>query len=253
MPRSNRYFTSGRTFHITHRCHDRKFLLRFAKDRDAYQEMLRQKLREYPVSLFNYCLTSNHVHLLLHADTMDAVPALMKSLAGEFGQAYNRREKRSGAFWGDRYHSTLIDGGQYLWRCLLYIDLNMVRAGVVSHPQEWKWCGHLELTGRKNRYRLIDLERLLESLGCGSLEAFRVRYTNDLTYRLEEGQLGREAFWTASLAVGSEPLIQDVSKTLKNRRRILYESVDHDPAIRLLKESNELPYGSKIVNPIQVS
>ena len=93
----------------------------------------------------------------------------------------------------------------------------------------------------------------MESFGCRSVEAFRSRYTNDLTYRLEEGQLGREAFWTDSLAVGSEPFIQDVSKTLKNRRRILYESVDHDPAIRLLKESNELPYGSKNVNPIQGS
>ena len=112
-------------------------MLRFAKDRDAYQEMLRQKLRDCPVSLFNYCLTSNHVHLLLHTDTMDALPAWMKSPAGEFGQAYNRRKKRSGAYWRDRYHSTWIDGGQYLWRCLLYIDLNMVRAGVVSHLQEW--------------------------------------------------------------------------------------------------------------------
>lgn len=245
MPRSNRYFTAGRTFHITHRCHDRDFLLQFAKDRALYQEMLREKLQEHSVSLFNFCLTSNHVHLLLHADDFDSVPAFMQSLAGEFAQSYNRRKNRSGAYWGDRYHSTLIDDGQYLWRCLVYINLNMVRAGKVQHPEEWKWCGHSELLGLKKRYRLIDLERLVKSCGCSSIDQFQERYRNDLNARLEEGKFIREAHWTESMAVGSETYIQAVADTLKNRRRIQIGSVENDPDIRLLRETNDTPYSSQ--------
>jgi len=59
----------------------------------------------------------------------------------------------------------MIDAEGYLWNFLKYIDLNMVRAGVVNHPSDWAWTGFCELIGTKNRYRLVDLSRLLELLG----------------------------------------------------------------------------------------
>jgi putative transposase len=65
MPRANRLRGTGGVFHVTHRCHDRAFLLKFARDRDAYRERLRQHLQHREVSLLDYCLTSNHVHLLI--------------------------------------------------------------------------------------------------------------------------------------------------------------------------------------------
>ena len=61
MPRANRYTIPGVAYHVTHRCHDRSFLLRFAKDRAIYRKMLRERLRTFPVSLLGYCITSNHV------------------------------------------------------------------------------------------------------------------------------------------------------------------------------------------------
>ncbi|VTR64544.1 hypothetical protein DESC_190161 [Desulfosarcina cetonica] len=62
--------------------------------------------------------------------------------------------------WEDRYHATAIESGDHLWRCIVYVDLNMVRAGVVSHPSEWKWGGFHEIQSPKNRYRLIDHDML---------------------------------------------------------------------------------------------
>jgi len=59
---------SGGIFHITHRCHNRAFLLKFACDRDGYRAMLREQLKRFGVWLLDYCLTSNHVHLLIDAE-----------------------------------------------------------------------------------------------------------------------------------------------------------------------------------------
>ena len=42
MPRANRYIVSGAAYHLTHRCHDRAFLLKFARHRDRYREILRE-------------------------------------------------------------------------------------------------------------------------------------------------------------------------------------------------------------------
>jgi putative transposase len=68
MPRANRYIVSGQIYHITHRCHNRTFLFKFAKDRDGCRSLLRDRLGRFPVSCLGYCITSNHTHLLLKVE-----------------------------------------------------------------------------------------------------------------------------------------------------------------------------------------
>ena len=236
------YYTAGQTYHVTHRCHDRQFLLKFARDRDLYRSMLRERLKPNRVDLYGYCLTSNHVHLLCHTRSQEGLAALMQSLAGEFAQSYNRRKGRGGAFWGDRYHATLIDSGEYLWRCLLYVDMNMVRAGVVEHPGEWAWCGHDELMGLRKRYRLINQEALRESLGGWSEEVFRKRYSEALALILEKKTLAREACWTESLAVGRSAFVEQIAGILRNRKRIEMLTSPNDPELHILREQSATPY-----------
>jgi putative transposase len=69
----------------------------------------------------------------------------IKLIAGRTGQEFNQRKARKGAFWEDRYHATAIEDGDHLKKCIVYIDLNMVRAGVVKHPSEWPYSGYNEI------------------------------------------------------------------------------------------------------------
>ena len=85
MGRANQ-LGSGGIFHITHRCHNRAFLLKFACDRDGYRAMLREQLKRFEVWLLDYCLTSNHVHLLIDAEDRLQVSGLMRNVAGEFAR-----------------------------------------------------------------------------------------------------------------------------------------------------------------------
>jgi putative transposase len=73
------------------------------------------------------------------------IPQSIGLIAGRTAQENNRRKLRKGAFWEDRYHSTAIETGEHLLRCLVYIDLNMVRAGVVRHPSELPHGGYNEI------------------------------------------------------------------------------------------------------------
>jgi putative transposase len=100
----------------------------------------------------------------------------MQKLEGEFAEYYNIRKRRSGAFWAGRYHCTMIGDGQYLWNCMKYIDLNMVRAGVVGHPQEWRWCGFSELTRLRQRYRMLDQAEVLRMHGDCTAGQFADNY-----------------------------------------------------------------------------
>src|SRR5262245_57940501 len=114
MPRANRYSIEGQIYHLTHRCHNRRFLLKFARDRNAYRMKLRKALARFEVSLLDYSLTSNHVHLVTQAEEIEQISCFMQMAAGEFAQNYNRRKHRSGAFWEDRFHSTMIQPDGHL-------------------------------------------------------------------------------------------------------------------------------------------
>jgi REP-associated tyrosine transposase len=137
MPRANRHFLPGHVWHITHRCHQRKFLLKFARDRRRYLHWVFEAKKRLGLSVLNYTVTSNHVHLLVNDTGSDVIAQSLQLIAGRTAQEYNQRKGRQGAFWEDRYHATAIEADEHLHRCLIYIDLNMVRAGVVSHPVEW--------------------------------------------------------------------------------------------------------------------
>jgi len=242
MPRGNQLRGEGGVFHLTHRCHNRAFLLKFARDRDAYRAKLREHLHQFDMALLDYCLTSNHVHLLVDAEERLEVSGFMRAVAGEFARAYNQRKGRRNAYWGDNYHATLVEAGDYLWRCLVYIELNMVRSGVVGHPREWPWVGYHEIMGTRSRYRLIDLERLCWRVGAASLQEVRENLDRSLAETIAQDQVRRQPCWTESLAVGSSSFVEKIQPFILSRRET--EIVETDSKLWVLRESSA-PYGQE--------
>jgi putative transposase len=94
-------------------------------------------------------------------------------VAGRTGQEYNQRKDRKGAFWEDRYHATAIESGEHLLRCIVYIDLNMVRAGIVDHPSQWPFCGYNEIQEPRRKNVLINHEKLRELAGAESYDLLK--------------------------------------------------------------------------------
>ena len=128
MPRANRHYIPGYIWHITHRCHKKEFLLKFARDRRRWIGWLFEAKKRYGLSILNYTVTSNHIHLLvLDNGGYGTIPRSMQLIAGRTGQEYNQRKKRKGAFWQDRYHATAVESDDHLTRCMVYIDMNMVQ------------------------------------------------------------------------------------------------------------------------------
>jgi putative transposase len=66
------------------------------------------------------------------------------------------RDRERWCYWEDRYFATAMDADDYLARCLIYIDMNIVRAGVVTHPGKWKHSAYHEIQSPPKRYRIID-------------------------------------------------------------------------------------------------
>ncbi len=125
--------------------------------------------KRYGLCVLNYAVTSNHIHLLVKDTGKFVISKSLQLIAGRTGQEYNKRKGRKGAYWEDRYHATAVESNEHLFKCLVYIDLNMVRAGVVSHPQEWAEGGYLEIQQPPKRYRIIDIPALMGLCGATTI------------------------------------------------------------------------------------
>ena len=153
------------------------------------------------MTILNYTVTSNHIHLLV-ADDRDrgVIPKSIKLVAGRTGQEYNQRKNRKGAFWEDRYHATAVEEGEHLLRCLVYIDLNMIRAGVVNQPSMWPFCGYNEIQKPRKKNVLINYEKLRKLVGIESYDSMRVHYKGWIEEYLGSQESGRDDKWTSSIA-----------------------------------------------------
>lgn len=228
MARAKRHFIRGHVWHITHRCHKREFLLKFAKDRHRWLQWLYEARKRYKLVILNYVVTSNHIHLIVQdANKENVIPKAMQLVAGRTGQEYNKRKRRKGAFWEDRYHATAIETGKHLLSCIVYVDLNMVRAGVVSHPEQWSHGGYNEIQRPRRKNILIDYETLSRLSGFDNLGSFQKAHERWVQSALDKERLKREERWTQSIATGSRSFIErikDQMKSLATGRKVRKEA-----------------------------
>ncbi len=138
----------------------------------------------------------------------------MQLLAGRIGQEYNARKKRKGAFWQDRYHATAIESGKHLRQCVVYIDLNMVRTGVINHPSEWYWGGYHEIQNPRRKNILIDYKKLSELAGFETFDDFQSAHKAWIYASIAECKFKRETHWTESIAIGSNEFVTEIHSQL---------------------------------------
>jgi len=214
MPRANRHFIPGHVWHITHRCHKQEFLFKFSKDRNCWLKWLFEAKKRYGLCVLNYIVTSNHIHLLVFDNGGNSISKSMQLIAGRTAQQYNRRKKRKGAFWEDRYHATAIEAGAHLAKCMVYVDLNMVRTGKVKHPSEWPMSGYNEIHEPPIRKSIIDINTLLTLFNLRHQQDLQQRHSAWVEDELKQDKVERNAIWSESVAVGSEKFVTTTKKQL---------------------------------------
>jgi putative transposase len=170
--------------------------------------------------VLNYTVTSNHIHLLIRDNGgRDVIPKSIHLIAGRTAQEFNQRKNRKGAFWEDRYHATAVETGKHLIQCLVYMDLNIIQAGVVSHPADWPFSGYNEIQAPRTRYGLINYEELRGLLGFQSMHDLAETYRGWIDESVKKTKHFRDGKWTESVAVGSRAFVAETKERLGVRAK----------------------------------
>lgn len=108
-------------------------------DKERYLSLLKKYTERWGLSILAYCLMSNHVHLLVRPSSEESLYKTMQGVTLCYSQYVNRKKKRTGRMWENRYHSCIVDQDRYLWAVARYIEQNPVRAGIIKEAEEYTY------------------------------------------------------------------------------------------------------------------
>jgi putative transposase len=149
MARLPRLTLADYPHHIIQRGNNRQAIFVDRQDFETMLGLLAESAQKFSVAIHAYVLMDNHFHLLATPATAEALPLMMQAVGRSYVRYFNQRHGRSGTLWEGRYRSTLIEAERYLLACMVYIDLNPVRAGMVALPAAWPWSSHAHYLGQR--------------------------------------------------------------------------------------------------------
>jgi len=159
MPRKARIDAPGALHHIIIRGIERKVIFKDSQDYSNFLNRLKNVLTETKTQCFAWALMANHAHILLRTGYVPLSTVMRRLLTG-YAQQFNRRHRRHGQLFQNRFKSILCEEEPYLLELVRYIHLNPLRAGIVKDLKALKTyphSGHSVIMGKlKNDWQHVD-------------------------------------------------------------------------------------------------
>lgn len=185
LPRQVREKGEFSTYHIIQRGNDRKEIFLSDYDKNRFLETLIKTQKKYNFITYAYCLMDNHVHLLIN-DNGNDISKIMKSINVSYVLYFNRKYKRCGHFFQNRFISELITDDTHLLEVSKYIHNNPVKANIVQQPEAYRWSSYIDYMGNKIS-GFIDISKVLDIFSSTKSTATREyqNYVNKIDNTIE--------------------------------------------------------------------
>lgn len=228
MPRKPRIDLAG-YHHIVNRGINRSNIFMEDEDYERFLKIVCKACRLYRVILHDYCLMSNHFHLLIETES-ENLSTCMKHINGNYAIYANKKQKRSGHFWQGRYYSRYISSDEYYYTLIRYIEQNPVEAGLVKNIKDYPYT-----LGSVIANKLIPVPCTLESKLLAELDyeniqdMIGVKLSEEELERLEKIKNQKIVRRNNIRKLANEETLEEhfkAYKTLKERNVIISEAID---------------------------
>ncbi len=151
MARIPRVVLPGTPHHVTQRGNRRQQVFFSAQDYQCYLDLMANSCADIGTDCWAYCLMPNHVHLILVPQHENGLRGALSEAHRQYTRMINFRQGWRGHLWQERFHSFPMDDS-HVHAAVRYVELNPVRAGLVSNVGEWPWSSaRAHLTGQDDR------------------------------------------------------------------------------------------------------
>ena len=188
MPRKARVKTAESIFHIICKSISEVTLFKDAEDKEKYLFLIKKYKVLYNFKLYGYCLMDNHSHLMVDANGTD-ISKVMHGINLSYAMYFNRKYKREGHLFKDRFKSKIITGERYLKTLSLYMHNNPTDIGEYKTcPEKYAFSSLAIFLGkRRDHFNLVDYGFVMGLFGK-TLKSARKNYYN-LIFRCNEEKL----------------------------------------------------------------
>ena len=135
--------------HVIQRGHNGQPIFLRPADYQWMLDLLQEYARKFDVAVHAYALLPNHFHLLLTPQTSTGLPQMLQAMGRRYVRYFNDSQGRTGTLWDGRYRSTVLQPDLFLLPCMVYMDLNPVRANLVASAADYAWSSHGHYIGRR--------------------------------------------------------------------------------------------------------
>jgi len=147
MPRRARVELAG-FHHVYNRAVEKKFVLEADEDKEKFLEILEETCTKYKFNVHSYVVMDNHYHILLET-TLDNISLGMRQLNSQYAIYYNKKYKRVGHLWQDRFKSWYILDENYLFALYRYIELNPVAAKITKKIGQYRYASSYDILNNR--------------------------------------------------------------------------------------------------------
>lgn len=224
MPRHARLDAEGVLHHIIIRGIERRLIFRDDSDRDRFTERMGKIFGDTHTPCYAWALLGNHAHLLLKTGKVPLHTVMARLLTGH-AVTFNKRHRRHGQLFQNRYKSILCQEDSYLTELVLYIHLNPMRAGIIKDLKglsTYPYSGHAALMG-KVLYPWQDIDYVLRNFGHTERTARQI-YLSSMESRLARGRRPDLTGGGLIRSYGSWTEVKKTGQRIKGDERILGDS-----------------------------
>ena len=163
MPRTARIKTNDSIFHVMVRSVGDIDLYKDKEDKDKYLNLIKRYQQKFAFKVYAYCLMDNHAHILIDANGAD-ISKFMHGINVGYAQYFNRKNKRHGHVFGDRFKSKIIKDDEYLLTVSAYIHNNpkdLKKFKKELHEYEYSSLG-IYLGIREDKHKIVDEDYIMQ-------------------------------------------------------------------------------------------
>jgi REP element-mobilizing transposase RayT len=173
MARAIRVEHPGAVYHITSRGNRRKRIFNDDRDHERFLLYVAEAAQRFGWVITSYALMVNHFHLVLKTPRANLSRG-MQWLNGKYAAYYNRRHRKVGHLFGERYKAIHVQSEEYLQRLSRYVVLNPVRANMAAQPEEFRWTSYRATAGLEAAPEWLAIDQLIPYFGTS--ESWRANY-----------------------------------------------------------------------------
>ena len=142
MPRKSRNLIGSAFIHNMVQGINKEYIFQREEEKYKYIELMKKYSEKYQVSIIAYCIMDNHAHILTFSENIQNISLFMKETNTEYAIYYNKTKNRVGYVFRNRFSSKSIYNQEYLLKCIKYIHMNPVKAGISKKEENYKFSSY---------------------------------------------------------------------------------------------------------------